>query len=171
MKGPIIPEAESALESGDITAVLKWVRPDDEQEVRDAFSQAVAVREEGPAAKELADRYFLETLIRVHRAGEGAAYTGLKDTPPEKIVMLADEALAKGSADEMIRLLQGHLEEAVRERFGKAAAAAKDKDKSIEAGREFVEAYVQYVHYVEGVHAAIAGAGGHHEETQAEHTD
>jgi hypothetical protein len=29
-------------------------------------------------AKALADRYFFETLVRLYRAGEGAAYKGLK---------------------------------------------------------------------------------------------
>ena len=35
---------------------------------------------------------------------------------------------------------------------------------SVEAGREFVAAYVEYVHYVEGLHQAAQGAGHHHEE-------
>ena len=39
--------------------------------------------------------------------------------------------------------------------------ARKNKDKSVEAGREFVEAYVIYTHYVEGIHIAIMSAGGH----------
>ena len=45
--------------------------------------------------------------------------------------------------------------------------AKKKKDKSVEAGREFVEAYVIYMHYVEGIHAAIMSAGAHHAEAGA----
>jgi intergrase/recombinase len=75
---------------------------------------------------------------------------------------MADKALAEGSADHMIKELGGHMAKAVREKFNKALEAKKNKDKSVEAGREFVEAYVVYVHYVEGIHAAIVAAGGHH---------
>ena len=161
---PIIPEAKAALENGDITAILKWVKPEYETEVKTTFSLAVKVRDKSPQAKELADKYFLETLIRVHRAGEGAPYTGLKDTPPEKIVTLADKALANGSADEMIKKMQTHLAETIKEKFNKALQASKNKDKNIESGREFVEAYVQYMHYMEGIHATITSTGGHHSE-------
>jgi hypothetical protein len=35
-------------------------------------------RHEGPASREVADRHFFETVVRLHRAGEGAPYTGLK---------------------------------------------------------------------------------------------
>jgi hypothetical protein len=75
---------------------------------------------------------------------------------------MADTALADGSADHMIKELGGHMAKAVREKFNKAVEAKKSKDKSVEAGREFVEAYVVYMHYVEGIHAAIVSAGGHH---------
>jgi len=164
MSGPVIPEAKAALEKGDITPILKWIKPEYETEVKKAFELAVQVRDKSPEAKELADKYFLETLIRLHRAGEGAPYTGIKDTPPEQIVTLADEALANGSADEMIKKIQTHLASAIREKFNKALKASKNKDKSIESGREFVEAYVQYVHYVEGIHAAIMSTEIHHSE-------
>lgn len=160
--GPVIPEAKEALEKGDITIVLKWIKKEDETEVKAAFSKAIVVRNMGPEAKELADKYFIETLVRLHREGEGAPYTGIKDKPVEPIVALADKALADGSADEIIKKMSGHMEEAVREKFNKVMEAKKNKDKSVEAGREFVEAYVAYMHYVEGIHSAIMSAGGHH---------
>jgi hypothetical protein len=160
--GPIIPEARAALNSGDVTSVLKWVKKENEAEIRTAFAKAVAVRSKGPEAKELADQYFLETLIRLHRAGEGASYTGIKDEPVAPIVALADKSLAQGSADEMIRRMSDHMAKGVKEKFNKALEAGKLKDKSVEAGRAYVEAYVAYTHYVEGIHAAIKSAGGHH---------
>jgi hypothetical protein len=161
MSGPIIPEAKASLEKGDITPILKWIKPENEREVRQAFLQAVKVRAQSPEAKELADRYFLETLIRLHRAGEGAPYAGLKDTPPEKIVLLADEALVNGSVDPLIKMLQDHLATSIREKFDPALKASKNKDKSIESGREYVESYVLYMHYIEGIHAAIQSKGSH----------
>ena len=123
----------------------------------------------------MADRYFLETLVRLHRAGEGAPFTGIKDAPVEPIVALADQALADGSAEEMIAKMSGHMAAAVKAKFDRAMETAKSKDTSIEAGREFVEAYVTYMHYVEGIHAAIMSAGEHHREGAApensEHTE
>jgi hypothetical protein len=168
MNGPIIPEAKAALEKGDVTPILQWVRKDDEREIRAVFTQAVAVRGQGPQAKELADRYFLETLIRLHRAGEGAPYTGLKDEPVEPIVAMADKALVDGRSDEMIKELSAHMAKAIEEKLNKALSAGKDRFKSVEAGREYVEAYVTYVHYVEGIHSAMVSAGGHQHGSTAE---
>lgn len=162
MSGPVIPEARAALEKGDVTPILKWIKTDNEAEIKAAFKRAVAVRSKGPEAKELADSYFLETLVRLHRAGEGAPYTGIKDEPVEPIVALADKALSDGSVDDMIKKINGHMAGAIKEKFNKALEAGKNKDKSVEAGREFVEAYVTYMHYVEGIHTAILSAGGHH---------
>src|SRR5512147_1029817 len=142
VKGPIIPEAQAALNSGDVTPVLKWVKKENEAEIRAAFAKAVAVRAKGPEARELADRYFLETLVRLHRAGEGAPYTGIKDEPVEPIVAMADKALVDGSADELLGAISGHMAAAISEKFGKVVEAAKLKDTSVEAGREFVKAYV-----------------------------
>ncbi len=164
--GPVILEAKAALEKGDVTSILKWVKKENEEEIRVAFAKTVAVRAKGPEAKELADQYFLETLVRLHRVGEGAPYSGIKDEPVEPIVALADNALAGGSADEMIEKINGHMATAIKEKFNKALEAKKNKDKSVEAGREFVEAYVIYMHYVEGIHTAITSAVDHHAEAK-----
>jgi hypothetical protein len=159
--GPVIPEALAALEAGDVTPLLKWIPPADEPEIKAAFAKTLAVRVQSPEAKELADRYFLETLVRIHRAGEGAPFTGIKDEPIKPIVALADQALADGSADAMIQRMSGHLAQAVGEKFQRALEAQAHKDDSVEAGRQYVEAYVTYVHYVQGVRNAIMSAGGH----------
>jgi len=168
MNGPVIPEAKAALEKGDVTPILKWVKKDNETEIKAAFTKAVAVRAKGPEAKELADQYFLETLVRLHRAGEGAPYTGIKDEPVEPIVAMADKALADGSAETMVKKMSGHMAKAIQEKFDKALAARANKDKSVEAGREYVEAYVTYMHYVEGIHTAIMSAPSHHHDAAAE---
>lgn len=165
--GPLIPEAMAALEKGEMAPILKWISKENEEEIKTAFAQAVAVRAMGPEAKELADRYFIETLVRLHRAGEGAPYTGIRDEPVEPVVAMADKALAGGSADEMIGRICEELAGAIREKFKKALQAGKDKDKSVEAGREFVAAYVAYMHHVEGVHAAIMSTAGHQHQAEA----
>lgn len=160
--GLVIPEARSALNAGDVTPVLKWVKSDHETAIREAFAKTLKVRAQSLEAKELADQYFIETLVRLHRAGEGAPYTGISDAPVAPIVSMADKALAEGSADEMIEKMNEHMTAAIREKFERAVEARKHKDESVEAGREYVEAYVTYMHYVEGIHDAILSAGEHH---------
>ncbi len=162
INGPVIPEAMAALEKGDVTPILKWVKTGDEAEIRAAFAKAVTVRAKGSDAKSLADQYFLETFVRIHRAGEGAPYTGIKHESVEPIVAMADQALTDGSAEPMIKKINGHMATAIKERFERVVETSKRKNESVAAGREFVEAYVAYVHYVEGVHSAIASAGDHH---------
>jgi hypothetical protein len=161
MGGPVVADARIALEKGDITPILKWVKKENEAELRAAFSGTLAVRGKGPEARQLADRYFLETVVRLHRFGEGAPYTGIKDEPVEPIVALADKALADGSADEMTREISAHMAAAIGERLKRVVDAARKKDTSVEAGRDYVEAYVTYMHFVEGIHAAIEVAGDH----------
>lgn len=106
LDGPVVQTARTALEKGDVTPLLKWVQADDEKEIRTAFQKTLAVRTKGAEAKELADMYFFETLVRIHRAGEGAPYTGLK--PGEAVdpaVALADRALETGSVDKLVNVL------------------------------------------------------------------
>ena len=99
--GPAVIDGRRALETGNVNIALKWVHQADEEEVRDAFTRAVAVRDLSPEARDLADRYFLDVLIRVHRAGEGAGFDGIKPTgthvPPQAVA--ADEAHAVGRGD------------------------------------------------------------------------
>ena len=71
MDGPVVKAAQRALASGDVNLVLIWVQKKDIQEIRQAFERTLAVRKLGHAAQELADLYFFETLVRMHRAGEG----------------------------------------------------------------------------------------------------
>ncbi len=170
LTGPLIPEAQVALEKGDVTPLLKWVKKDNEVEVQAAFTKAVAVRAKGADAKDLADRYFLETLVRLHRAGEGAPYTGIKDTPGSPFEALVDQSIAEGSPDPLIARMSGHLAQVAKEKFARLAAARKNKDKSVEAGREYVDAYVVYIHYLDNVHQAIMSRGAHSGEGEKRET-
>jgi hypothetical protein len=87
-----------ALAAGDVTPELKWVPVNDEQLIRTAFQNTVQVRKLGGQAQKLADMYFFETLVRIHRAGEGASYTGLKPGAEiDPAIAMADEALESGS--------------------------------------------------------------------------
>jgi hypothetical protein len=167
MDGPVVMAAKQALEKGDVTPVLRWVKKEDEETIHVAFKKTVMVRNKGPEAKELADMYFFETVVRLHRAGEGEPYTGLKPagTELEPAVVAADKALESGSAEALIELVTDDMTKGIRERFAHAVAARKHVDKSIEAGREFVAAYVEFVHYVERLHLNAIGSAVHHGES------
>ncbi len=165
LNGPVVKDARLALEKGDVTPVLKWVKKDAEPEIRAVFNTAIAERAKGGEAKEKADMKFFETLVRVHRAGEGASFTGLKPADTvEPIVAQADKALETGSVDTLADEIAKQLTTEIKEKFNKALEKKKQKDTSVEAGREYVEAYIEYVHYIEGTHKAIAAKAAHHDE-------
>lgn len=166
MDGPVVLAAKTALERKEATPVLKWIKKDDEAEIKAAFAKTLAVRLKGPEARELADRFFFETLVRVHRAGEGAPFAGVKPagTPLEPPIAEADKALESGAADKLIKLITEEAAAGIRKRFAEAQEKKAHAEHSVEAGREFVAAYVEYVHYVEGLHLATQAAGAHHAE-------
>lgn len=163
LDGPVVSAAKIAIEKGDVTPVLKWVRKGDEQEIKDLFKKTLAVRAKGTEAKELADMYFFETLVRIHRAGEGAPYTGLKPAGfVEVSVAGADRALETGSVDNLVKLITGAAADGIRERFKHTSELKKHADESVEAGRKFVAAYVDFTHYVERLHLDALGPAEHH---------
>jgi hypothetical protein len=164
LDGPVVKTAQTALEKKDVAPVLAWVKPDGEAEIRTAFQEAVRARTASPASREASDRRFFETLVRVHRAGEGAEYTGLKAageglTPG---LRAADAAIEKKDASAVERALADAARSGVRQRFA-ALSAIKPPGADVAAGRRWVEAYVEYVHYVERAEAALAAGGAHAE--------
>jgi hypothetical protein len=169
LDGPVVSDARKALDTGNISHALVWVRADGEKEIRDVFNRALAVRKTDGQARELADAYFFETLVRVHRAGEGAPYTGLKPAGQiEPPVAAADKAIATGKLDEVARLVSTRVEKGLHKHFEQVLARKKYDPDNLEAGRAFANAYVEYVHYVERLYDAAetlapdAGAGHRH---------
>lgn len=162
LDGPVVAAARTALEKRDISPVLKWVRAADEEEIEGAFQKTLVVRAKGAAEQELADVYFFETLVRVHRAAEGAPYTGLKPGAAiDPAVALADRALESGSVDRLVDVLTSAMAEGIRARYADAEAKQGHAGNSVAEGREFVEAYVKLTHYVEGLHGLIKGGASH----------
>lgn len=160
-QGPVVADARRALESAAVTPVLKWVEPSAEPEVRAAFDHVLRVRELGPEARELADTFFFETLVRLHRMGEGAPYTGLKDDAPEAVILAVDEALLTGEVDALANELSGAVSSGVHDRYRRAREARRHVEESVEHGREYVQAYVELTHYVERIHQAAVSPAGH----------
>ena len=163
--GPVVAAGRSALESGDPTPALRWVRPADEAPIRDALQRARAVRKQGDEAKSLADQFFLETLVRIHRTGEGEPFTGIRPAGAEvdPAVAAADRALDGGNPDALIGMLIDRVTHGIRARFAAAADAKKHADQSIESGRRWVRMYVELIHYVERIHdvASSSPASAH----------
>jgi hypothetical protein len=151
LDGPVVTLARKALETGNVNLVLPWVRPADEPETRHALDHALAVRSLGPRARELADTHFFETLVRLHRASEGAPYTGLKPAGTDlgPVVPAAEQALETGLLKQLVSRLTEAVRSGVHRRFQAARARKQFAVDNVAAGRDFVAAYESYVHYVE----------------------
>ena len=170
LDGPVVAAARQALDRGNPNLVLIWVSKDKEAEIKTAFDKALAVRRLNPTAKEMADHYFFETLVRVHRQGEGAPYTGLKPSGTDlgPAVPAADKAIVTGNVGPVAKLLTDALQDGLREQFGKVQSRKNYDKDDVAAGREYVEAYVEYVHYVERLYeAARESARGHYGQAEA----
>jgi hypothetical protein len=168
LDGPVVQAARSALQSGNVNLVLIWVRQEDEAEIRAAFQQAMAVRALSAEAQALADRSFFETLVRVHRAGEGAPYTGLKPAGRDlgPAIPAADRTVETGVLDPVRDLLIESVEHGLQERFKRLKRLNDYDPNDVAAGRQYVHAYVEYIHYVERLHEAATNAVvGHYTET------
>jgi hypothetical protein len=165
----VVTAARHALESGDVNRVMIWVRAENEAEIRAAFNETMTVRKLGPEAHALADRYFFETLVRVHRAGEGAPYTGLKPAGRDlgPAIPAADKAIETGSDEALVQLLTEKMQEGLRTRFKAVSGKKTFSADDVSAGREYIEAYVPFIHYVESMYeAAVRPVEGHYPETE-----
>jgi len=167
MDGPVVQAAQRALAKGDVNLVLSWVQATDEEEIRKVFAKTLAVRKLNPEARELADLYFFETLVRIHRAAEGAPYTGLKPAGRDfgPAIPAADKAIETGAVEPLVKLITSESANGIRERFQKVTAAKKFSAEDVNAGRGYVKAYVEFVHYVEGLHESVQGGGDEHSES------
>ncbi|AGK56395.1 hypothetical protein HYPDE_23543 [Hyphomicrobium denitrificans 1NES1] len=169
LDGPVAKAAIAALESGNVNLALPYAPATAESEIRDAFAQSLKVRALGPEAKMLADRTFIETTVRLHRAGEGATYTGLKPAGIDygPAIPAAERAVETGSLVPVKALLVEELEHGLREQLAHVQEAQKEglkepkATREVPAARERVSAELEFVTYVEGLHQAIHGAPGH----------
>jgi hypothetical protein len=167
LDGPVVGAARQALDAGDPNPVLVWVRAEAEAAIRAAFADALAVRRLGPQARRMADTYFFETLVRLHRAGEGAPYTGLKPAGRDlgPAIPLADKAVESGSERELAAFLAREVEQGVHARFEDLRRKRGYKADDLAGGRDHVASYVTFVHYVEALHeTATRTPGGHYPE-------
>jgi hypothetical protein len=155
LDGPVVSAARNALDSGNANLVLVWVQKKDENEIRKALQRARIVRKGGGEAKELADLYFFETLVRVHRAGEGAEYTGLKPAGTiEPPVAAADKAIESGTLAGLGKVISDRTEKGLHSHYEQVMKKKKYNPNDVEAGRAYSSAYVEFVHYAERLYDA-----------------
>lgn len=167
LDGPVVTSARAALDARNVALVAIWVQPQDEPEIRRAFEQTLSVRSLSPQAKELADRFFFETVVRLHRAGEGEPFTGLKPAGRDlgPAIPAADKALEDRSLEPLVTLLTDTMRDRLRQHFNEAVTARTYDVGDVAAGREYVRAYVEFIHYVERLYeSSTTAAHGHFDE-------
>ncbi|HEY3251905.1 MAG TPA: DUF6448 family protein [Ignavibacteria bacterium] len=151
LEGPVVAACKKSLETGNINYTLIWVQEKDEQIIKDAFKKTLQVRKLGEEAKELADMNFFETVVRIHRSGEGAAYTGLKPagTDLSPAVPAGDKAIETGSLNEVEKIIVDAVKNGLHRHYAEVMEKKNYDHDNVIAGREFVKAYVEYIHYIE----------------------
>ncbi len=154
--GPVAVAAKEALKTEDFSKVVIWVGEAQEEELKKKFRQSLSVYQKGGNSKELATNYFMETAVRLHRAAEGMPFTGLKPAKPAaQDIQVAEKALKSGNLQPVLDMFSDAMEEESRVWFQKALEAKNNKDKSIEAGREWVDKYVKYIVYLHKLYQTI----------------
>ena len=168
MDGPVINDAERALASKDVFPVLKWVPEQHAGQIQAVFEMTLAVRGQSEDARTVADSHFFETLVRIHRGGEGEGFTGLKPAGSADPAFVAtDRALAEGDIGPLAEEMAAAVRDAIEQRFAAAYEKRQVAEESVQQGREYVEAYVQLTHFVEAVEHLIAqGASPKHRQDE-----
>jgi hypothetical protein len=155
--GPVVKAAERALETADVRRAFVWVTAFDEPEVQAAFDRALTVRALGGTARQLADQFFFETVVRLHRQAEGQPYTGLKPAGSDSGPVLAagDRAILEMSAKPLVELLTREIARGVQWHFDAVMRARILPGASVEAGRQYVGAYLDFMNYLEQLDEAL----------------
>jgi len=164
MDGPTVKDGMKALETQNINYALKWIMPEYETELGEIFALSLKVRGLSPEAKTLADRYFLENLVRLHRVGEGAPFMGLKPSglPMDEKVLAADRSVDLGDLTPLKGLVSNEEMHELEKRFRKVLELKDFDVDDVEAGRDYIEAYVSFFKFAEGEEAHEHGKGHEH---------
>jgi hypothetical protein len=163
LDGPVVTAAREALDAGDVMLVLPFVPGDAEPEVRDAFERVAALRGGDPQAYAVAELWFFETVVRLHRAGEGAPYTGLKPAGLSvgPVIPLAEQAIASGSSEQLADFLARELRDQLAHRLEEVGARAAHRAESLSSGRAYVETALGYQVYCHHLYLAMRATDQH----------
>lgn len=166
LDGPVVAAAKEALDKGDVKLILPFAPKNAESEIERAFDRTMQVRKQGKEARELADYWFFETVVRLHRAGEGAPFTGLKPAGLDwgPVIPRADKAIQKGDAKELVDFMSHAVESEVLKRFHLAMDLKKHAKESVDAARAYTSAMLGFELHSHHLYANILGGGEHGEE-------
>jgi len=167
--GPVVTSAKQAIEENDVNLALPYVGPQYEEELKAAFDKTIAARQAGGEAQEVADNYFYETTVRLHRATENASYTGIKPAGQDFGPALegAELAIESGSTEELKKVLNDTINQQIDAEFAKVTATNVGPDASVEAKRESVEAQFGFEKYALAIYDTAMAGGGHSEGGEA----
>lgn len=164
--GPVAKAVQQALDNGNVNPVLAYAPQTAETEIRAAFDKSRKVRGLGADAKTLADQAFMETVIRLHRAGEGAGYTGLKPAGGDygPVIPAAEHAIETGDLAKLKAVFAEEIEHALRERLAharelKAVSLTPKTAAEVPHARERVSAELGFITFAETVRQAVLGKG------------
>jgi hypothetical protein len=160
--GPALLDAAKALETNNVELIKKWIRVEDEAAVVPLFHKTYSLKDGDPMVYEIVRTHFYETFVRLHREMEGAPFTGLKAAgTTAHITVMSDNALESGDFKALLTALNRHINGQLMEKYEKVSALYPVKDRSVEEGRAYVSAYIDYTHAVEAVHDILETGGMH----------
>jgi hypothetical protein len=138
--------AREALRTGDFSPIAIWVEQPQEPTLQAAFRHALAVRALGPKGRDLAERYLIDTMTRLHEV-EACS-------PPAT----AEREIAIDDEDALVASLVTHVRAQLRDRYRDLANHRVRRRGDIASGRAYVARYRELVRYVTAVYAAAASA-------------
>jgi hypothetical protein len=152
MDGPLVADAKLAFEKNNVNYVLKWISQDKENEIIKAFKLVMKVRPLNADAKELAENYFFDILVRIHRTGEGESFTGVKPhgTPIDEAIKAADKSIELGNLSPLEKIVPKAKMPKLKALFKKVMSLKKYDVNEVKKGREYIEAYVEFFKFAEG---------------------
>lgn len=160
--GPVVKDAVKALETNNVNFVLKWIAPEQEKEIIPLFNKTYSLRSGDKEVYAIVEKHFFETLVRLHRETEAAPFTGLKPAgTTRQIIQLSDQAIVSKDVDDLLGKLNNHIGMVIKEKFNKLEELDKVKNESPDKGREYVAAYIDYTHTIEGIHDIITNHDVH----------
>jgi hypothetical protein len=169
LDGPVAKAVYKALDDGNVNPVLAYAPATAEAEIRAAFEKSRKVRGLGAEARMLADQDFMETVIRLHRAGEGATYTGLKPAGIDygPVVPAAEHAVETGDLAKLKAVLTEEIEHALRERLAhvrelKKAPLEPKTAAEVPHSRERISAELGFIIFAESLRQTALGKGAEH---------
>jgi len=153
LDGPVVNAARKAMETDNVNYILIWVKPENEDEIKKALKRAKSKKKVAKTKeeKDKAEMELFKILVKIHRGGEGAKYEGIKPAGSvEPEIALADKAVETGKLDDVINHIKSSENRGIiLHLFHKVEEKSHYDVNNVPAGREFIEAYVVFIHAVE----------------------